>query len=69
MAQTVLELGMGGQSNAEGELGWNRPTTRKGMSELKSGITCVDNYSARGRKSREITGCATHSQSSICDNY
>ena len=53
MAQTVLELGRGGQSNAERELGWNRRTIRKGMSELKSGITCVDNYSARGRKSIE----------------
>ena len=53
MAQTVLELGPGGQSNAERELGWNRRTIRKGMSELKSGITCIDNYSARGRKSIE----------------
>ncbi|MGK7875824.1 MAG: hypothetical protein AB4426_21765 [Xenococcaceae cyanobacterium] len=53
MAQTVLELGRVGQSNAERELGWNRRTIRKGMSELKSGITCVDNYRARGRKSIE----------------
>ena len=53
MAQTVLELGKGGQFLAERELGWNRRTIRKGMSELKSGITCVDNVSARGRKSRE----------------
>lgn len=50
MAQTVLELGLGGQSIAERELGWNRRTIRKGMHELTSGITCVDNYSARGRK-------------------
>lgn len=53
MAQTVLELGIGGQSVAERELGWNRRTIRKGMHELTSGITCVDNYSARGRKSIE----------------
>lgn len=50
MAQTVLELGKGGQSVAERELGWNRRTIRKGMHELTSGIICADNYSARGRK-------------------
>ena len=53
MAQTVLELGYGGQSLAEQELGWNRKTIRKGIRELKSGITCVDNNSAKGRKKAE----------------
>lgn len=53
IAQTVLELGKGGNSKAERELGWNRRTIRKGIRELKSGITCVDNYSARGRKKIE----------------
>ena len=31
MAQIVLELGYGGQSKAEKELGWNRGTIRKGI--------------------------------------
>ncbi len=53
MAQTVLELGYGGQSLAAQELGWNRTTIRKGIKELKSGITCVDNNSAKGRKKAE----------------
>lgn len=53
MAQTVLELGSGGQSLAAQELGWNRTTIRKGIKELKSGITCVDNNSAKGRKKAE----------------
>ena len=53
MAQTVLELGSGGQTLAEQELGWNRTTIRKGLKELKSGITCVDNNSAKGRKKAE----------------
>ena len=53
MAQTVLELGAGGQSLASQELGWNRTTIRKGIQELKSGITCVDNNSAKGRKKAE----------------
>ena len=53
MAQTVLELGYGGQWLAEKELGWNRCTIRKATKELKSGITCLDNYSAKGRKKSE----------------
>jgi hypothetical protein len=53
MAQIVLELGYGGQSKAERELGWNRGTIRKGISELTSGITQRDNYHARGRKKAE----------------
>ncbi len=53
MAQTVLELGYGGQSLAAQELGWNRTTIRKGIKELKTGITCVDHNSAKGRKKAE----------------
>lgn len=49
MAQTAQGLGYGGPRVCEQELGWNRGTLRKGMKELKSGITCADNYSARGR--------------------
>lgn len=50
MAQTVKELGRGGQSRAERELGWNRETIRKGMHEVDSGQICLENYGARGRK-------------------
>ena len=53
MARTVKELGYGGQSLAERELGWNRETIRKGTHELKSGLTCVDAFSMRGRKRAE----------------
>ncbi len=52
-AQTVLELGHGGSLLVQKELGWDRGTIRKGIKELKSGITCIDNYSARGRKKIE----------------
>ena len=34
MAKVVKELGVGGQTRAERELGWNRGTMRKGMQEL-----------------------------------
>ena len=53
MAQTVKELGSGGQRRAERELGWNRETIRKGMCELESGLICLDNFAARGRKPAE----------------
>ena len=53
MARTVRELGPGGQSVAERELGWNRETIRKGLHELSSGITCLDAFGLRGRKPAE----------------
>ena len=53
MAEVVKELGKGGQRLAETEMGWNRVTIRKGMRELESGLICVDNFSARGRKKAE----------------
>jgi len=51
MARTVKELGAGGQSAAEKELGWNRGTIRKGMHELRIGIGSMDAFNMRGRKS------------------
>jgi len=53
MARTVKELGPGGQRRAERELGWNRETIRKGTHELESGLICLDNFAARGRKKVE----------------
>jgi len=49
MARSVKMLGYGGMQRAENELGWNRGTLRKGLHELESGLTCIDNTSARGR--------------------
>lgn len=53
MAQTVDELGPGGQRLAERELGWNRGLIRKGKRELDSGIVCVDAFELRGRRLSE----------------
>lgn len=50
MAQTVQELGKGGQRLAARELGWNRDLIRKGTREVESGIVCLDAFQARGRK-------------------
>lgn len=49
LARTVQSLGAGGQRRAEAELGWSRTTIRKGMHELRSGITCCDAFTCRGR--------------------
>ena len=49
MARAVRGLGAGGQRRAESEFGWSRSTIRKGEHELASGITCLDNFAARGR--------------------
>lgn len=53
MARTVRELGRGGQSQAERELGWNRQTLRKALQELERGFRCVDGFALRRRKRAE----------------
>jgi hypothetical protein len=53
MARTVEAMGPGGQIWAEAHLGWNRETIRKGMHELRSGMTCVDAFHCRRRKPAE----------------
>ena len=50
MARVVSLMGSGGQIKAERELGWDRKTIIKGRKEIESGITCIDNFSGRGRK-------------------
>jgi hypothetical protein len=50
MARAVKAMGRGGQRWAEEHLGWSRVTIRKGMRELLSGMTCLDAFSARGRR-------------------
>lgn len=50
MAKVVRGLGLGGQTLAEKELGWNRGTVRKGTQELTTGIAIEDAFHRRGRK-------------------
>jgi len=50
MAEVVKNLGIGGQTLAEREMGWNRRTIRKGMKELESGQPIIDRYASSGRK-------------------
>ena len=53
MAKTVEAMGRGGQVWAEAHLRWNRETIRKGMHELRTGMTCVDAFHCRRRKPAE----------------
>ena len=53
MAQTVDRLGLS-QRHARQLLGWARDTLRKGLHELRSGVTCLDAFTARGRKPAEF---------------
>jgi hypothetical protein len=53
MAKTVSAMGRGGQIWAEAHLHWNRETIRKGMHELRTGLTCVDAFHCRRRKPAE----------------
>ena len=53
MAKAVQAMGRGGHLWAEAHLGWNRGTIRKGMHELRSGMTCVDAFHCRRRKPAE----------------
>jgi len=53
MAQTVAELGHGGQRLAARELGWHRDLIRKGAREVASGIVCVEALALRGRRLTE----------------
>ncbi|MCX6047259.1 MAG: hypothetical protein NT075_19310 [Chloroflexi bacterium] len=53
MASIVQALGRGGQRYVEQAFGWNRRTVRKGMEELTSGISKIDQFAVRGRKRAE----------------
>ncbi len=53
-AQVTLDYLDGKARQAEIVFGWSRQTVELGLNELRTGITCVDNFSGRGnRKSEE----------------
>lgn len=53
LAETVATLGLG-QRQAYLLFGWGRDTLRKAMHERRTGITCQDATSCRGRKPIEF---------------
>jgi len=52
-AQAVLDYLNGSARRAEAVFGWSRRTVILGLHELRTGITCVDNTSARGNRKTE----------------
>jgi transposase len=53
MAQTLQTFGLS-QRQAQRYFGWGRDTLRKALAEQRSGITCQDAFSQRGRKPAEF---------------
>src|SRR5580693_3286705 len=49
MADTITSLRLG-QRGTQALFGWGRDTIRKALHEHRSGITCCDAFSQRGRK-------------------
>ena len=52
-AQVTLDYLHGSARRAETVFGWSRKTVELGLNELRTGITCVDNFSARGNRRTE----------------
>lgn len=52
-AQVVLDYLNGSARRAEAVFGWSRRTVILGLHELRTGLTCVDNTSARGNRPTE----------------
>jgi hypothetical protein len=54
MAKVAEDYFEGSARKTETVLGWNRTSVQLGLHERRSGITCVDNYRARGRHKSEV---------------
>ena len=53
-AEIALQYCDGSARKAEQVFGWYRRTVETGIRELQTGIRCVDNFAARGRKKAEV---------------
>lgn len=53
MAQVTIDYLSSSPRTAETQLGWSRKAISTGKKEIETGIVCVDNYRARGRKKTE----------------
>jgi len=54
MAEVTLKLWDGNPRIAERRFGWGRETVAKGLHELRQGVRCLENFSARGRPRLEV---------------
>lgn len=53
MAEVALQYCDGSARKAEQRFGWGRAAVHTGLNEKRTGIRCLDNFSARGRKKTE----------------
>lgn len=53
MAEVALQYCGGSARKAERLFGWGREAVRTGLHEKRTGIRCLDNFTARGRKKTE----------------
>jgi Rhodopirellula transposase DDE domain len=53
MAEVATQLCAGNSRQAEVRFGWGRETVEKGLHEVRLGIRCLENFSARGRRRSE----------------
>jgi hypothetical protein len=53
MAEVALAYCNGSPRQAERQFGWGREAVNTGLHEKRTGIRCVDNFGARGRKKTE----------------
>lgn len=54
MAEMALKYCDGSARKAESLFGWGRDAVRTGLGEKRTGIRCLDNFAARGRKKTEV---------------
>ena len=53
LAEVAMRYCDGSPYKTERKFGWGRETVRTGLGELRTGIRCLENFSARGRKKCE----------------
>ena len=53
-AEMTVKYGNSSSRIAEDLFGWRRTTVETGLGELRTGIRCIDNTVARGRKKSEV---------------
>jgi transposase len=50
LAEVAITLCGGNARQAEQRFGWGRETVAKGLHELRQGVRCLENFTARGRR-------------------
>jgi hypothetical protein len=53
LAEVATQLCGGSARQAERRFGWGRDTVEKGLHELRHGVRCLENFTARGRQRTE----------------